>query len=413
MTEEYASIMKNDVWEVVSRPDGKSVVTSRWLYKIKHVANGSVEKFKARFVARGFSRVEGVNYEERFASVARYTSIRTMISIVVEMGWRIHQMDVKDAFLNGVIQEEVYIEQPEGFELHGRESHVCRLKKDLYGDNSLILALYVDDLFITGEDRLIQHYKRDLASKFDMTDMGLMHYFLGLEVWQEDGHIFVGQGRDARDTLRRFCMDGCRFMATPMITNWNWKKLHDVDSELVDPTLYCQLIGSLMYLVNTKPDICFADNTLNQFMMEPKRVHWVAAKHVLRYLQGTMDYGLDYVRCDGVRLIGCTDSNCASSVSDRKSSSRCCFSFDSTVVSWFSKKQKSVALSSAEAEYMAASQARSEALWFRKMLRGLFGQMLRPTTIYCDNQSCIKLFENPVFHDLSKYIEVRYHFIRD
>ena len=133
MQEEYSSIMKNDVCEVVSRPEGKSVVTSKWLYKVNHVADGSIEKFKAKFVARGFSQVEGVDYEETFAPVARYTSIRSIISIAAEMGWKIHQMDVKTAFLNGFIQEEVYIEQPQGFEVHGKESHVCRLKKALYG----------------------------------------------------------------------------------------------------------------------------------------------------------------------------------------------------------------------------------------------------------------------------------------
>eukprot|EP00253_Pinus_taeda_P002065 PITA_02065 len=163
-------------------------------------------------------------------------------------------------------------------------------------------------------------------------------------------------------------------MSTLMITNW--KKLHASDSELVDPTLYRQLIGSLMYLVNTRPDICFAVNTMSQFMCEPRKVHWVAAKHILRYLQGTVDYGLDYRQGDG----------------------------------W---KQQSVALSSAEVEYMAASLASCEAIWLRKMLFGLFGQPLRPSVIYCDNQSCIKLTENPVFHDRSKHIGIRYHFIRD
>ena len=133
MQEEYSSIMKNDVWEVVPRPEGKSVVTSRWLYKVKHATDGSIEKFKARFVARGFSQVEGVDYEETFAPMARYTSIRSIISIAAKMGWKIHQMDVKTAFLNGFIQEEVYIEQPQSFEVHGKESHVCRLKKALYG----------------------------------------------------------------------------------------------------------------------------------------------------------------------------------------------------------------------------------------------------------------------------------------
>jgi hypothetical protein len=228
MMEEYNSIMKNDVWEVVPRIEGKSVVTSRWLYKIKHVADGNIEKYKALFVARGFSQVEGVDYDETFVPVARYTSIREVISITAEMGWKIHYMDVKTAFLNGLIEEEVYIEQPLGFEVHGRESHVCRLKKDLYvlkqdpkawysridaylqqlgfeksevdpnlyfivvGEDPLILLLYVDDIFITGAERLISSCKESLASEFEMEDIGLMHKFLELEVWEEPGHIFLG-----------------------------------------------------------------------------------------------------------------------------------------------------------------------------------------------------------------------------
>eukprot|EP00253_Pinus_taeda_P002664 PITA_02664 len=396
------------------------MVTSRWIYKVKHVAAGSIEKFKARFVARGFPQVEGVDSEETFTPVARYTLICSIILIVVEKGWKIHQMDVKTAFLNGFIQEEVYIEHPQGFEVHGKESHVCRLKKTLYGlkqaprawysridtylqgmgftkseadpnlyyivigEEPLILVLYVDDLILTGAERLIKHCKRDLATEFEM-NIGLMHYFLGLEVWQEEGHFFLGQGKYIVDLLGRFHMENCKPMSTPMITNW--KKLHASDSELVDPTLYRQLIGSLMYLVSPRPDICFVVNTMSQFMCEPRKVHWVAAKHILRYLQGTVDYGLDYRQGDGVRL--------------------------AVVVSWFSGKQQSVALSSAEAEYMAANLASCEAIWLRKMLFGLFDQPLRPSVIYCDNQSCIKLTENPVFHDRSKHIGIKYHFIRD
>jgi hypothetical protein len=133
MMEEYQSIMKNDVWEIVPRPEGKSVVTSKWVYKIKHAVDGSIDKYKARFVARGFSQQEGEDYDETFAPVARYTSIRAIISLATSMGWSLHQMDVKTTFLNGVIEEEVYIEQPQGFEVHPRETHVCRLKKALYG----------------------------------------------------------------------------------------------------------------------------------------------------------------------------------------------------------------------------------------------------------------------------------------
>jgi hypothetical protein len=195
MTEEYQSILKNDVWDIVPRPEGKSVVTSKWIYKIKHAVDGSVKKYKARFVARGFSQVAGVDYDETFAPVAQHTSIRTIIALAAYMGWKLHQIDVKTAFLNGEIDEEVYIKQPEGFMIHDKKTHVCRLKKALYGlkqaprtwyenmdgflmsvgfnksvvdpnlyyhivgNKCLILVLYVDDLFLTSSERLIVECK--------------------------------------------------------------------------------------------------------------------------------------------------------------------------------------------------------------------------------------------------------------
>jgi hypothetical protein len=204
-------------------------------------------------------------------------------------------------------------------------------------------------------------------------------------------------------------MEDYRPMSTPMITNW--KKLSASDSQLVDATTYRQLIGSLMYLVNTRPDICFAVNTLSQYMVEPRSVHMVGAKHILRYVAGIMDFGLDYVRGDGVSLVGYIDLDWAGCAADRKSTSGCCFSLGLGLVSWFSRKQKLVALISVEAEYLAASQASCEAIWIHKMLVGLFGQGMYLTVIHCDNQSCIKLYENLVFHDRSKDIEIRYHFV--
>jgi hypothetical protein len=218
MTKEHQSIMKNEVWEIVPRPKEKSVVTSKWVYKIKHAVDRSVDKYKERFVAKGFSQKKGEDYHETFSLVARYTSIRSIISIATSMGWNLHHMDVKTTFLDGAIEEEVYIEQPQGFEVHSRDTHVCRLKKALYGlkqdprawyakmDNYLtrlgfskghadpslyykfvdnapvILLLYVDDLFIIGGDSLIIQCKKELASEFDMKYLGLMHYYLGLEV---------------------------------------------------------------------------------------------------------------------------------------------------------------------------------------------------------------------------------------
>jgi hypothetical protein len=343
MKEEYKSIIKNDVWEIVPIPKGKDVVSSKWLFKIKHAADGSIEKYKARFVARGFSQKEGIDYEETFAHVAGYTSIRTIIALAAKMKWKLYQMDMKTTFLNGIIEEEVYIEQPQGFEVEDKKSHVYRLKKALYGlkqaprawygridsfltslgftkskadsnlyfkimeNEPIILLLYVDDLFLTREENIIAECKHRLAIEFEMKDLGLMHYFLCLEVWQSPERIFLNQGKYTVEILKRFNMLECKSINTPMVAKM--KLLVDTSSDLIDATLYRQIIGSLMYLKNTRPDICFAVNTLSQFLVEPRRVHLVAAKHVMRYLKGTMDYGLSYDGDHDFTLSGYTDAD--------------------------------------------------------------------------------------------------------
>jgi len=219
MAKEYKSIMKNDLWDVVPRPKGKSMVTSKWLFKIKHGVDGIIDKYKARFVARGFSHKEGEYYDEIFSLVARYTTICSIVAFVVGQGWTLHQSGIKTKFLHGILHEEVYVEKPHGLEVEDQKTHVCKLKKAFYGlkkdprawyvhiDNyltklgfkrsnvhpnlylkvvqgmSLILVLYVDDLFLTGSEPLMSEYKMEPTSKFKMKDLGLMHYFLGLEVW--------------------------------------------------------------------------------------------------------------------------------------------------------------------------------------------------------------------------------------
>jgi hypothetical protein len=252
--------------------------SSKWIYKIKHAANRSVEKFKARFVAKRFTQKEGIDYKETFALVAKYTSIRTIIALASVLGWKLHQMDVKTTFLNGKIEHEAFVEQLECFVLHNKGIHVCKLRKALYGlkqaprvwydkidgflkilgfqksdadanlyfkvrgNQPVILILYVDDLFLTGDEGLIASRKRELTSEFEMKDLGLTHYFLVLEVWQRQGEIFLAQGKYTVDVLKSFGMMDCKSMSTPMVTNL--RKLHDYDtgSDLVDPTMYRQLI---------------------------------------------------------------------------------------------------------------------------------------------------------------------------
>jgi hypothetical protein len=204
-----------------------------------------------------------------------------------------------------------------------------------------------------------------------------------LEVWQMDGRFFLGHGKYAVEIFPRFKMMDYRPMSTPLATNW--RKIDASDSKTVDPTVYHQLIGSLTYLVNIGLDINVAVNSLSQFMVDPRRVHWIAAKHVLYYLRGTMEYGLLYERSGGVTLASFIDVGWAGCAEDRKSTLGCFFSIGSGTISWFSKKQELVALSSVEAEYMAASLATCEALWLRKLLLGLFRQELEVTVIHCDN----------------------------
>jgi hypothetical protein len=304
------------------------VVSSKWIYKTKHSVDGSIDKYKARFVARGFSQKEGTDYEETFVCVVRYTLMRAILVISTVMKWKLYQMDVKTTLLNGVIEEEVYVEQPQGFETHDSETSVCILKKSFYGlkksprawygridiflmslgfakskENSnlyfkvmdggpVILLLYVDDSFQTGDEKIITESKRKLVAKFEMKDLFMMHYFLGLEVSQRPSEIFLNQGKYVIEILKRFRMMDCNSMPTPMVKNM--KLFSDTSSEIVDATMYRQMIVSLMYLTNIRPDICFAMNTLSRYMVDFRSVHLVATKHVLRYLKGTIDYRFRY-----------------------------------------------------------------------------------------------------------------------
>eukprot|EP00253_Pinus_taeda_P016996 PITA_16996 len=243
----------------------------------------------------------------------------------------------------------------------------------------LIIVLYVDDLILT--------------------------------VWQKDGELFVSQGKYANEILRRIHMEKCNPMQTPLVGNW--RKEDDTSGEVVEATVYRKLVGSLIYLVNTRPHLCYVVNHVIQAMVRPTKLFWKAEKHVLRYLRGTSWCGLWYKWIEGEKLQGFTNVDWAGSPSNRKSTLGGIFDLGSAKISWYNRKQRLFALSSTEAEYMAAIQATCDAIWMQKILVGLFDQRMDPNVIYCDNQSCIKSSENPVFHDKSKNIDVWYHHLRD
>lgn len=447
MDEEIDSIEKNQTWELVNLPQGKEVIGVKWVYKTKLNANGDVQKHKARLVAKGYSQQPGIDYNETFAPVARMDTVRTILAIAAQNKWAVYQMDVKSAFLNGILEEEVYVEQPPGYETLGHENKVYKLKKALYGlkqaprawysridsyllqngfnrcsseptlytkmneqGEIIIVCLYVDDLVFTG-DLSIDKFKSDMKKEFEMTDLGLMKYFLGIEVNQNENGIFISQTKYANDILKRFNMMNCKSAPTPIVTGLKLSK--DDKGTEVNPTLYKKLVGSLMYLTATRPDIMYGVSLISRFMESPKVSHWQAGKRILRYVSGTKNYGIQYSSSKEFKLIGYTDSDSVGSIDDRKSTSGYVFHFGTGVVSWSSKKQPIVTLSSAEAEYVVATSASCQAVWMRRVLKDLKQEQEEATKIYCDNNSAIALSKNLVFHKRSKHIDTRYHFIRE
>ncbi|KAD7478171.1 hypothetical protein E3N88_01307 [Mikania micrantha] len=449
MHEELAAIEKNQTWVLTTLPAGKNLVGLKWLYKTKVGPDGKIVKYKARLVAKGYSQQYGVDFLETFAPVARFETIRVVVAIAAQMGWPIHQLDVKSAFLNGDLSEEIYVEQPEGFLVKGKEQMVYKLHKALYGlkqsprawyakidgyfaehgfrrsaneptlyikqldtDSIIYVCLYVDDIICTASTSfLIAEFKHGMKIAFEMTDMGFLEYFLGLEVFQNSKGIFLGQKSYVVNLLKKFGMSNCNIEATPV--NVLEKLQMEDGQDKVDAELYRSLVGGLIYLTHTRPDLAYAVSLVSRFIQSPSKNHFGAGQRILRYVAGTTNFGVWYKKDAPITLIGYSDSDWASSIDNRKSVSAYVFMLGTGAVSWCSKKQLTVALSSTEAEYIASTGAACQGVWIRRILEDLGFKQDGATVIYCDNNSAINLSKNPVLHSRSKHIELKYHFIRD
>ena len=448
MEEEMNSIERNDTWSLVDLPHGVEPIGVKWVFKKKTNEKGEIERYKARLVAKGYRQKAGIDYDEVFAPVARMETIRLLISLAAHNGWSIYQMDVKSAFLNGVLEEEVFVEQPLGFVKRGMEGKVLKLRKALYGlkqaprawntridsylkssgfeqcphehaiyvkkehGSILIVALYVDDLiFMSNNDGLKLEFKEVMKKEFEMTDLGLMRYFLGLEVRQMENGIFVCQKKYAGDLMKKYKLGKCNPVSTPMEVG---VKLSKYDGgERVDATMYRSMVGNLRYLTCTRPDLLFSVGVVSRFMEEPVYGHLKAIKRILRYVKGTLDHGLWYGRSNMCSLLGFSDSDWVGDIDDRKSTSGFVFFMGNTAFTWSSKKQPIVTLSTCEAEYVAASSCVTHAVWLRNLLGDLGMAQGSATEVMVDNKSAIELAKNPVHHERSKHIDVRFHYIRD
>ena len=331
--EEMAALEKNGTWEIVPLPKEKTSVGCRWVFTVKYKADGEIERYKARLVAKGYTQTYGIDFQETFAPVAKINSIRVLISLAVNLDWPLLQLDVKNAFLNGDLEEEVYMDLPPGFNSEGN-GKVCRLKKSLYGlkqsprawfgrftravrqhgykqtqaDHTLfykrqptgitILIVYVDDIVLTGDDRKeIQQIKKQLATEFEMKDLGNLRYFLGMEVARNQTGVSISQRKYTLDLLKETGMMGVKPVDTPM--DANVKLEMRTEDEPVDKGRYQRLVGRLIYLSYTRPDIAFAVSCVSQFMHSPSNTHMQAVYRILKYLKGTPGRGLLFKKNSG------------------------------------------------------------------------------------------------------------------
>ena len=457
--EEYQAHLDNGTWELVERPEGVNVVGSRWVYKTKRDEHGAVVRFKARGVAQGCSQQQGIDFEKVFAPTARQTTIRAVVSVAAMKDWELENMDVNVAFLNAEVEEEIYMRQLEGYEVYGPngEELVCKLKKSIYGlkqasrnwnqtidkwmkeygfkaseadpclyvkredQEMIVVIIWVDDLIIAGScKQIIRDFKASISERFSMKDLGPLKWILGVEVKRDRPRrrIELTQTAYINQMLERFGMRDCKPVGAP--AEGVLRKISEEDGGRPD-RLFMSIVGSLLYAAMiTRPDITYAVQALGRHMQCSGNEHMVAAKRILRYLQGTKDLGIVYEASgDSIgqqpSLVGFSDADWGGDIDTRRSTTGYLFMIEETggVVSWGSKLQPTVALSSAEAEYMAVCAAVQEAVHLRRLMCDLGFEQKEPTVIYEDNQGCIALSDNPVHHRRTKHIDIRFHFIRE
>ncbi|KAD4586182.1 hypothetical protein E3N88_23783 [Mikania micrantha] len=448
MAAEIAAIEKNQIWVLIERPAGITPIGLKWVYKVKRDETGKITRNKARLVAKGYVQQYGIDFEEVFAPVARMETIRLLLAIAAQRNWWVHHLDVKSAFLHGELKELVYVTQPEGFVKRGAEQKVYKLSKALYGlkqaprawnikldgvlkelgfikckhehavyrkgsdEDTLIIGVYVDDLLITGGcPKKIKEVKKRMEEKFEMIDLGLLSYYLGIQVTQNNQGIIIQQANYAKKILKEAGLSDCNPTKYPMEPGLKLSKSDE--GEEADATTFRKWVGCLRYLTHTRPDLNYAVGYVSRFMQAPKQTHVQALKQILRYVKGSTDLGLVYQRKGSQELHGYSDSSHSTDKDDGRSTTGLIFFYGSGPVAWVSQKQTTVALSSCEAEFMAATAAACEAIWLRGLLSEITGLKEEQVEIKVDNKSAIALIKNPVFHGRSKHIDTRYHFIRE
>ena len=448
MENEILALKWNNTWDKCTLPEGKKTVGCKWVFTIKYHADGTIERYKARLVAKGYTQTYGIDYSETFSPVAKIDTIRVLFSIAANKDWPLYQFDVKNAFLHGEIEEEVYMQAPPGFSKEFDQGEGCRLRRALYGlkqsprawfgrftaamkkfgykqshsDHTLFLKkvnnrmtcliIYVDDMVITGDnEEEIRDLKEKLFKEFEMKDLGNLKYFLGIEVYRSKKGIFINQKKCVLDLLAEVGMLDCKPVDTPMAVNH--KLQTSPEGETADRETYQKLVGKLIYLSHTRPDIAYAVGVVSRFMHSPQIQHLETVTRILRYLKGTSEKGVFYGKNGHLDLVAYADADWAGDIDSRKSTSGYFTLIGGNLVTWRSKKQKVVALSSAEAEFRGVAKGIIEILWLRKLMGELNFPSSETCTLFCDNKAAIDISENPVQHDRTKHVEIDRHFIKE
>ena len=442
MNDEMHSHEKNGTWELVPRDKSMNIVKNKWIFVVKRKADGSIDRYRARLVAKGFSQKPGIDYKETFSPVARYDTIRMLLSFVPVMKWKVTQFDVKTAFLNGDLNETVYMEQPEGFQQQP-DQLVCKLKKSLYGlkqsprqwsqklseimqqfgfrgtlsdpcvfvnhDTGVIVCIYVDDgLIFAPNEEASKAMINNLSSKLELS-VGDPETYAGMQIEYGTQHVFIHQSSFLDRVIKRFDLQDAKPASTPADAH---VKLEKGDTSIDHDTPFRELVGSLMYLaVVTRPDIAYAVSRVSQYMTCYDNSHMTAAKRIIQYLKATRDMGIVY-EDSGRAIHAFSDSDFAGDHETRRSRTGSVIMTNGGPIVWTSTRQPIVTLSSSEAEFVAANTSVTSLIWINELIREL-GLEHEGMCLFIDNQSAIKMIRNPEFHMRTKHIDVRYKYIRE
>ena len=456
--EEIEAHSQNGTWELADLPAGRRAIGSRWVFKVKRTADGSIERYKARLVAKGFSQRPGFDFNETFAPTARFSAIRTILALSALEDLHLQSIDISHAFINGDLEEEVFMEQPEGFE-QGEPGQVLRLKRSLYGlkqasrmwyqklqtvlidigfhcvevDSSIyvftresvriIMPVFVDDITLASNSLdAIQSVVKELQSHFRLRDLGPTSYLLGIHITRDRPNrtLSLSQCQYILDVLERFSMSDCKPVLTPMEPGLRLSSSMSPNSPqevlAMKGVPYVSAVGALLYLATaTRPDIAYTVSTLCRFNSNPGMEHWKAVKHLMRYIKGTVDMKLTYSpspsRSDEP-FVSYTDADHGGDSDTARSTSGYLLCIGTGAVSWSSKLQSIVALSTTEAEFVAAVEAGKEMVWMRHLLGELGYKVKQPSVFRIDNQSALTVAKNPEHHGRMKHLDMRYFWLR-